>query len=325
MTARFNFIIDCTDSALTEYLHINEENAAAIFTRGDLNWCLQTYHILAKRNNLPVQCSNRLEKNCINIIHSDQILALRGNPGEFVVCVRADYPRRMWTHYHLVQNKNQLTANTSYIPHWVQPGLIKRDPNRQGVERVAYAGEPYNGNLAGTSDTWKTLFEPHGIEFSTLSYGAWHDLSKVDVLVGIRSFDDQPHNNKPPTKLFSAWHANIPFIGGHDSAFKQVGKPGEDYLLAGTPQEVLEAVLKLRNDPNLYHKLVQNGARKAAEYTEQSIAETWENVLTHKVLPRYQQWKDRPLYERVRYTTLLSIGVLNHNFKQMAKKLIRNK
>ena len=169
VSPRFNFIIDCTDSALAEYMTVDEESAVNVYTRGDLNWCLQTYHILAKRDKLPVQLSNHMQPDTINIIHSDQILKLRGNPADFVVCVRADYPRRMWAHYHLVQNKNQLTNNTAYIPHWVQPGLIKRNPDRQGVLRVAYAGEPYNGNLAGTSNTWKTLFEPHGIEFSTLS------------------------------------------------------------------------------------------------------------------------------------------------------------
>ena len=320
MTApRFNFVIDCSDSALAEYLNINSETAVKIYTRGDLNWCLQTYHILAKRSNLPVQCSNRMQAGAINIIHSDQLLQQRGNASHFIVCVRADYPERRWAHYHLVQNKNQLAHNTSFIPHWVQPGLLKRDPARKGVLRVAYAGEAYNGNLAGTTDTWRRLLEPLGIEFITLSGGTWHDLRSIDVLVGIRSFDHQPHNTKPPTKLFGAWHANIPFIGGHDSAFKQVGTPGEDYLLASTPQEAITAILRLRNEAGLYEKLVLNGNRKAELYTEETIAKVWVDALTGPVSHRYYKWKDNPFYEQNRFNTLLGMGNLEHEVKQLVK------
>lgn len=322
---RFNFVIDCSDAALAEYLRLDAESAVKVYTRGDLNWCLQTYHILLKRSKLPVQLSNRMLPGVVNIIHSDQLLQQRGDASAFIVCVRADYPGRRWAHYHLVQNKNQLGPNTSFLPHWVQPGLIKRDPTRKSIRRVAYAGEAFNGNLAGTTDTWKELLEPYQIEFVTLAGGSWHDLSKIDVLVGIRSFDSQPHNTKPPTKLFGAWHANIPFIGGHDSAFKQVGVPGEDYLLAATPDEAIAAVLNLRDNPALYAKLVQNGQKKAALYTEATIAQAWVEVLTGPVMQRYQQWQAKPLLEQARFAALLGMGNLEHEVKQIIKKLLGKK
>lgn len=322
---RFNFVIDCTDSALAEYMCLDAEKAVKVYTRGDLNWCLQTYHILSKRSILPVQLSNRLLPGVINLIHSDQLLQQRGKASEFIVCVRADYPGRRWAHYHLVQNKNQLSANSSFIPHWVQPGLIKREAGRQGVKRVAYAGEAFNGNLAGTADTWKQLLEPYNIEFLTLAGGSWHDLSAIDVLVGIRSFDYQPHDTKPPTKLFGAWHANIPFIGGHDSAFKQVGTPGEDYLLAATPDEAINAILQLRDNPDLYEKLVQTGKKKAALYTEETIAQVWVETLTGQIMERYQQWQANPLLEQARFNTLLSLGNFEHEAKQLIKRLVGKK
>ncbi|GEO03935.1 hypothetical protein AAE02nite_15990 [Adhaeribacter aerolatus] len=322
---RYNFVIDCTDAALAEYLRLDTETAVKIYTRGDLNWCLQTYHILSKHSSLAVQCSNKMLPGFINIIHSDQLLQQKGQASKFIVCVRADYPGRRWAHYHLVQNKNQLGPNTSFIPHWVQPGLIKRDANRTAVSRVAYAGEAFNGNLAGTVDTWKQLLAPHNIQFVTLSGGSWHDLSSIDILLGIRSFDEQPHNTKPPTKLFGAWHANIPFIGGHDSAFKQVGVPGEDYLLVTTPDEAIAAILKLRDDQALYNKLVQNGRRKATLYTEETIAQAWVDVLTGPVLQRYRAWLAKPFLEQARFNTLLSMGNLEHQVKQLIKKVVGKK
>jgi hypothetical protein len=318
-TPGFNFVIDCTNSALQEYLKMEPEMGVNVFTRGDLNWCLQTYFILRKHSNLLVQCSNRILPDVINIIHSDQLLQQSGKPENFIVCVRADYPRRRWAHYHLVQNKEQLAANSSFIPHWVQPGIIKRDANRQGLKKVAYAGEAFNGNLAGTTNAWKNLLCPYNIEFENLSAGIWHDLSSIDVLLGVRSFDCQPHNTKPPTKLFGAWHANIPFIGGHDSAFRQVGTPGQDYLVVGTAEEALDAILRLRDDVELYKKLVQNGKKMATLYNEETIAQVWIEVLTGSVLQRYRKWQTRPVLEQLRFNTLLGLGNLEHNFKQMVK------
>ena len=320
---KYNFVIDCTNSELENYIYLNWEEAAKTFTRGDLNWCLQCYLILLKRNQLKVQCSNSLNQNAINLLHSDQLLKIKGKPNQFIVCIRADYPKRYWAHYHIVQNKTQLTSNTSFVPHWVQPGLVARSPKRQNVLRVAYSGQTFNNNLAGDEEVWKKLLEPHGIEFVTLTAGFWHDLSCIDVLIGIRSFDTKPHDTKPPTKLFSAWHSGIPFIGGYDSAFMQVGIPGEDYLLVKTPEEAVAAVLKLRDDNNLYEKLVRNGLAKAALYNENTIAKTWENILSGPVIKRYEQWKSRPNYERIRFNLLLKAGLLEHQTKQVVKKFLK--
>ncbi|AHM62214.1 hypothetical protein D770_19825 [Flammeovirgaceae bacterium 311] len=319
----FNFVIDSTDAAHADIPNIGPEDYVRVFTRGDYNWCLQAYLILAKRNRLPVCCTNRLLSDKINIIHSDQLLKLQGTPSEFVVCVRADYPQRRWAHYHLVQNMNQLGSNCTFIPHWVQPGLIKRDEHRQGVKRVAYAGAPIRGNMAGSTESWRSMFEQHGLEFVVQSSGNWHDLSTVDVLVGIRSFSTHPYNTKPPTKLFSAWHANIPFVGGYDSAFRQLGVPEEDYLLAGTPEDVVKQVLRLRDHPALYAKLVYNGQQKACMYTEQTIADIWEATLTGTVMHRYTQWKNHPVYEQVRFNILQEVGLLEHTTKQMVKRLLK--
>jgi hypothetical protein len=322
MTTKYNFVIDSTNLELVNYLKLRGEDGAAIFTRGDLNWCLQSFLILSKRNNLQVECSNCLKADAINLVHSDQLLKLKGSIDKFIVCIRADYPKRRWAQYHVVQNKNQLSFNTSFIPHWVQPGLIKRDPMREGVLRVAYSGQVFNGNLAGSENAWKTLFEPHGIEFVALTAGAWHNLSSIDVLIAIRSFDTKPHNSKPPTKLFSAWHAKIPLVAGYDSAFMQMGTPREDYLLVKTPEEAVSAVLKLRDEPALYKRLVENGSAKAALYNEDTIAKQWEEILTKQIKNRYEKWKSNSALEKIKFNFLLNLGLAEHQSKQIIKRLI---
>ena len=318
----FNFIIDCTSEELNEYQLINLDKDAQKVVGAKLEWNLQAYLILKQRGNLNVTCSNHFVPGCINIIHSDGLINLRGTSKDFIVCVKGDFPWRKWAHYHIVQNQNELKTNTSFLPLWVQPGLIKRNADRKGVSRVAYAGQTWNGNLAGTEETWTSLFKPHGIEFVNLPTGACHNLRDIDVLIGIRSFDDKPYNSKPPSKLVNAWHAHIPFIGGHDSAFKQVGTPGKDYLLATTPGEVLNAVLQMRDDPNLYQSLVNNGIEKATQFTREAIAKKWENILTGPVVERLNQWEQRQDFERNRFTSLSRFDSMKHQSKQLIKKII---
>lgn len=322
----YNFVVDCPDETLSDYINnLDIEAPTAIAANPGIGWCLQTYLILHKTTQLPLTCSNQLQEGCINIIHSDQLLQFKGTASQFIVCVRGDYPLRRWAHFHIVQNKTQLGKNAAWVPFWITPGLIKRNPERRGVKRVVYAGHTTNGNLAGTENSWAELFKSKGIEFATVAKDSWHDLSAIDVLIGIRSFDAQTHNTKPPSKLINAWHANIPFIGGYDSAYLQVGKPGEDFLRVHTPQQALEAVLQLHENPSLYDKLVQNGSKKAANFTTASIAQTWETILCGPVIDRYEQWKAHQKYEQARFTIKLRMGVLEHQLKQVIKKVIGRK
>ena len=319
---QYNFLLLHPSANLENYQQIDLDRNAELIVGANLEWLLQAYLILKQRGNLNVICSNHFVPGCINIIHSDDLIKLRGTSKDFIVCIKGDFPWRKWAHYHIVQNQNELKANTSFLPLWVQPGLIKRNADRKGVTRVAYAGQTWNGNLAGTEQTWTNLFKPHAIEFVNLPTGACHDLRDIDVLIGIRSFDDKPYNSKPPSKLVNAWHAHIPFIGGNDSAFKQVGTPGKDYLLATSHQEVLNAVLQLRDDPNFYQTLVNNGIEKTIQFTREAIATKWEDILMGPVVERLNKWDERQDFERNRFTSLSRLGSMKHQSKQLLKKII---
>jgi hypothetical protein len=327
----FNFVINYPDNRLSDFIRIesladfainNTEAASEIFAEGELAWCLQTYLNLRNSGKLDVRCSNQLSENHINLVHSNTLLNVKGGANHFIVCVRADFPKRHWAHYQIVQNTDQLESNTSYIPHWVQPGLLKRDPNRRGVQRVAYAGQTFNNNLAGSEESWKRLLDPYGIEFKVLSNQSWHDLSSIDVLIGIRSFDTRPWKTKPPSKLFNAWHAGIPFIGGFDSAFKQVGNPGKDYLRVKSQQEAVSSILKLRDDADLYNRMVEQGYQMAGQYTTETITKQWESILTNQVLQRYQSWKSTRWPERLRFTLIQHSCLFEHGSRQLLKRLI---
>lgn len=315
----FNFLIDSTNNELESYKRVTDFTKHGM-ERAELGWCLQTYSILSRRGRVQVKCSNHLQEQVINIVHSAQLLKLKGSPAHFIVCVQADFPRRNWAHYHIVQNKRQVGKHSSFVPHWILP-VIKRDAARNEVKRVAFAGLNFNGNLAATEESWKRYFKPYNIEFSALSAGQWHDLSTVDVLIGIRSFDSNPHNNKPAAKLFNAWHAGIPFIGGSDSAYRQVGSPGGDYLVARSPSEVVNAVLKLRDDKEFYAEMVGKGFQKAKEYTNEITAEIWEDILTGPVIERHRIWMRQRAYEHIKFVAALKFSLVAYNVKQVVKNV----
>lgn len=323
MTTAFNFVINCADNELDYYRTLCVEDNPHVFALPVFDWSLQTYLMLVKRKNLNVRLSTRPQKGCVNLLHSKHMIEEQGQADHFIVCLKADWHRRRWAHFHVVQNANDAKPYRAALPLWVQPGLVPRPADRSGLNVVAYAGQTFNGNLASSEAQWTEIFAQHGLRFEVLPPLACHDLSGIDVLIGIRSFDLRPYNNKPPSKLVNAWHARIPFIGGNDSAFAQVGSPGDDYIRVTTIDEAVQAVLHLRNNPELYRQLIANGVRKALLYSNEATAQRWEEVLTGPVTQRYRLWASRPRLERIRFGAFKSAGAVEHGAKQWVKKFMK--
>ena len=74
------------------------------------------------------------------------------------------------------------------------------------------------------------------------------------------------------------------------------------------------AILQLQQDPDLYRKLVENGRKKAALYTEATIAKIWLDVLTGPITRRYQHWQIKPFAEKMRFNSLLAISMLGGRY-----------
>jgi len=116
-------------------------------------------------------------------------------------------------------------------------------------------------------------------------------MSRIDLLVAIRSFDRVPHVTKPPSKLFNAWIAGIPLIAGWDSAFSAIGRPGIDYVRVDSEGAFHQAVAKLREDPGYYASIVSEGWRRAPEVSHDAIAQEWLRVLDGPVRAAFDEWK----------------------------------
>jgi hypothetical protein len=215
----FVFVVPESPGTAIETLRTLEVNRDwQQFLRGPWIWCLQTYQELRKLG-CPVVLANKPAPGCVNLIHVRQLHRLRLKPNTFAVSIQADCPDvAPWTPVNIVQNRRQEDRQRSFwIPHWPQPGLIPRSPERNHVKCAAYTGN--DDWLAGTERQWSRALGSLGIVFRYLGNDSWNDYSTIDVLIVIRSFDQSAYDFKPPTKLINAWHGQLPLVAGLDSAF----------------------------------------------------------------------------------------------------------
>ena len=279
---------------------VDIDSSWRLFVRGDVVWTVQTYCVLKERGIDGLSCGYEFDPSAINISHVDVLTRLNPGPDVFLVAIRADKHRQVYPDIEIVQNQSQSGRFRFFVPHWPQPGLIRRNATRQTVSNIAYSGAAHHIRAVDsliTADTKRKIREM-GLNLVYLDPMNWNNYSRVDVLLGIRDFDRETHDHKPPSKLINAWLARVLFIGGHDSAFSQIGEPGRDFVRVDSEEQLLEQLHRLRQDPYYYRSLVDNGTQKAQSFSREAIAKEWLTLLTGPIESRYCQWRNRPLAVR---------------------------
>ncbi|MBV8202671.1 MAG: glycosyltransferase, partial [Acidobacteria bacterium] len=75
-----------------------------------------------------------------------------------------------------------------------------------------------------------------------------------------------------PVKILEAWSQGVPVVASPFAAAGTTGVPGEDLLVAASPQQWVEAVEGLLQDPAARLRLADNGRRRlAADYSRQEV------------------------------------------------------
>jgi hypothetical protein len=267
-----------------------------LFAEGPESWGLQTY-IHAIQHGWNVSAGPEVKHGCVNFGHVSTLHAFQSQPGDMIVGMRADYRRSLLADCHIVQNKLQVDDKSFWVPHWSQPGLIPRDPDRQGVLRVAYLGRAYY--LGGDVDRWRSALKGIGIEFECRSADRWNDFRDVDLVIAIRSFDDYPYPRKPPSKLLNAWIAGVPAIVGHESAYSQIGEAGRDFVVANSFENAIEQITLLQSNPNLYQSIVKAGMIKAREYSRENTLAAWGEIINTQLTPIWDRVRSPSLARRL--------------------------
>lgn len=220
-------------------------------------------------------------------------LTFRSSRDQFLVAVAADSPPRIFADMHVLQNPVQASKMRSsfadpvsvYIPHWPQPGLRPRDSARdERFKRVAFLGA--KGQMAsfleqpGFADQLSQL----GLEL-VFRHGRFeqHDYSTIDAVVAVRSFDGNRYPHKPASKLVNAWLAGVPAILGAESAYQALRRSPYDYLEVTAPEQVIDVLKQLKEDIGLRRRVVEQGIRRAKEFSDKRLVSQWVTLLTETI------------------------------------------
>jgi hypothetical protein len=196
-----------------------------------------------------------------------------------------------------VQNRedSKYSKDRYYIPHWTQPGLIKRDLSRGSIIKNAY----FFGETAReiSQELKEKLFVNElknlGVEFTAAGRSKWHDYSDADVVIGVRNLNSKSrYLNKPSSKLFNSWRAGVPAILGTESAYQSERKSELDYIEIKCAADIIKSLKRLKENPILYKKMIDNCRKRAKECTENAIIKKWLELLVKKAIPEYNKWKN---------------------------------
>ena len=223
----------------------------------------------------------------------------------FLVDIVADGLPHPAANFHLVQNRAHARRlpHSQFISHWSQPALIARKASRERLfKKVSFFGDPKNLTPEFFAPSWQQRLKKElSLEFEIRRAAQWHDYSNVDAIIAIRDFSRSRQLHKPATKLYNAWLAGVPFIGGNDSAYRSDGRPGVDYLVAESPQQALEHLRNLKEDPAFRSHLIQNGIESGEKFSRSATLACWKSLIQETLPELAFQWQKKSLSQRACY------------------------
>lgn len=166
------------------------------------------------------------------------------------------------------------------IPHWPQPGLIPRDQARgDRLETIAYFGsDQYEPHFVKT-EAFQEALRQRKVRFVNRFQGTWHDYENVDAVLAIRDCPPVVLATKPASKLINAWKAGVPAILGPEPAYRELCVSPLDFLEASSAEAVLDSIDRLQQEPGLYRRMVEHGAKRAEAFHEGVLTKQWIDLL----------------------------------------------
>ncbi|MFA7342778.1 MAG: glycosyltransferase [Terrimicrobiaceae bacterium] len=247
-------------------------------------WIYQTWNALASAGHACTLSPDLPKEGILVALSGFFGASAKFPPGVFFADIVADSLPHPAAHLHIVQNEAHAARlpRAVFMPLWTHPNLVPRDPARDGAfEKICFLGDPDNLAPGLRSEEWAAaLRRDLGLQFEIRRADRWHDYSDVDCVLAIRDFTKSRHLHKPATKLYNAWLAGVPFIGGRDSAYAADGHPGVDYLKADSPEQVVAHLRHLKEDPGFRMRLVKEGAKSGAGFTPEMILGRWKKLVS---------------------------------------------
>lgn len=265
-------------------------------------WIYQTW-VALQQSGFAVELSDALPDEGLLVALASTLPAGFRPPRDlFLAGIVADGLPHPAAQVHIVQNAQHARRlpGAFFMPLWPQPGLQPRSEARGAkFERVAFYGHEPNLAPELRDEKWRQRMHAEtGADFEIRGAGRWDDYRDVDAVVAIRDFRGGRQLHKPSTKLYNAWLAGVPFIGGTDSSYAADGHPGEDYLVARSPEEVIRHLGRLARDPALAGRLVDRGRESVLAFTPQAITGRWLQLLLQDLPARAARHRTLPAWRK---------------------------
>lgn len=288
------------------------------------SWIYQTW-LLLKEAGVPCDLATEMPSQGI-VIALNSSLEFFGQwkkvvPREvFFVDIVTQHLVHPSAHFHLVQNKNRARylPDSLFVPHWPQPHLLPRDKARGDLfENAYFVGQFYQCHQDIFSFEWlQQVRRRVGLYVELPSIESWHDYRNADVIIALRNDARSQHFHKPATKLYNAWHAGVPFVGGKESGYAAEGEMGKNYLQARSPAEAITHLIRLKEDLAFRKQLVKQGKEASKNVSTAAILSYWKFLVLEK-LPAlaeafYQQSSQQRRYFFMRKKMIL---IANRHFR----------
>ena len=268
-------------------------------------WIVLTYLHL-KRRQLNVQLSTSFTPGAICVASTLDFGIKDYTFNSFVVGCRGDGPKPLLCDFTIVQNQANIESETdALMPLWPQHGLIPRDRGRGNrIENVVFKGGEVNLYEEFRSPQFRQELERLGVRLVVDGRTEdkpvnWHDYSNADLVLAVRDLTEQDALVKPPSKLINAWIAGVPALLGPEPAFQQLKRLQLDYIEVRTPQDALDAIRRLQQEPSLYQQMIANGFQRAEAFTVERIAQQWRDIFAGPVAQQYVRWRERTQISRM--------------------------
>lgn len=297
------FYLPAADRPPFDYIPDPDTSAARprLFLSPAINWIWRTHHHLAQAG-YPCKLVEALPASGI-VVTAACNLPLLFCPGRrlFVISCVADSPPRFYPQAQVFQSGTQASLHPcrrdgdtfplcAFIPHWPQPDLLPRDPNRgDRFTNIDYFGAQDQIDPALQHPAFRAALADHGLNLR-FHFEFYHDYRESDAVLAVRGPKLVSH--KPASKLINAWRAGVPAVLGPEDAFRELRLDEADFLEAATPRDVLLACLRLRNDTDLRKRMVKNGNQRASDFSENRLVARWISILEDEVRPAAARWCD---------------------------------
>jgi len=262
-------------------------------------WIYQTWLQLGK--DFPL-LTKMPEKGAVIAVSGTLPQGFRPTDNLFLIDVVADGLPHPAAHHHILQNASHAARlhNSTFIPLWPQPGLIPRDRERSlSFPNIHFFGDPPNLAPEIAPDEFRRELENlTGLASDCIPAEQWHNYSETDCVVAVRSFDKKPYRHKPATKLYNAWLAGVPLVGGPESAFLADGSAGDNFLCVESPIGLIESLRALHDNAVLREEVVKSGKRAIRAFDEAATRQRWQTFLTEVAPALSKEWASRSSFSR---------------------------